>query len=89
LKPLGIVRYLDPLGRVVIPKEFRRANGWNDNQPMELFAVDGGLFIKAYGREEEKKEILEQLEHLQNSTANKEVLKIASKTIEFIKKQGV
>jgi AbrB family looped-hinge helix DNA binding protein len=89
LKALGIVRRMDDLGRVVIPMEIRKANGWAPNQPMEMFADnDGGLYIKAYGKDEEKKEVLEQLEHLHKNTENLEVLKIVSNAIDFIKKQG-
>jgi AbrB family transcriptional regulator, stage V sporulation protein T len=89
LKPLGIIRKLDELGRVVIPMEIRRANGWATNQPMEFFAVEGGIYIKAYGKESEKKEILEQLEHLHNTTENDEVFKIVTNAMKFIKSQGV
>lgn len=88
-KALGIVRKIDELGRVVVPMEIRKANGWEANQPMEMFADDeGGLYIKAYGKEAEKNEVLEQLEHLKSITANEEVFKIASNTIDFLKKQG-
>ena len=46
---LGIVRKLDDLGRVVIPKEVRRAQGWKSGQPLEMYTdKDGGLVIKAY-----------------------------------------
>jgi AbrB family looped-hinge helix DNA binding protein len=89
LKALGIVRKMDELGRVVIPMEIRKANGWEPNQPMEMFADnDGGLLIKAYGKDAEKQAVLEQLEHLKSTTANEEVLKIARNTIEFLNKQG-
>lgn len=89
MRALGIVRKIDELGRVVIPMEIRKSNGWSANQPMEMFADnEGGLYIKAYGKDEEKKEILEHLEHLQKTTTYEEVFKIANKTIEFINKQG-
>lgn len=85
MKALGIVRKIDELGRVVIPKEVRRTNGWETNQPMEMFAVEGGLYIKAYGEDAEKKEIMDQLQHLQKTTDNQEVLNIISNTIKFLK----
>lgn len=90
LKALGIVRRMDELGRVVIPMEIRRTNGWEPGQPVEMFADnEGGLYIKAYGQDEGKQEILEQLKHLCTTTASAEVFKIASNTIEFISKKGV
>lgn len=35
LKALGIVRKLDELGRIVIPKEVRDAQGWEKGEAME------------------------------------------------------
>ncbi|WP_180953712.1 AbrB/MazE/SpoVT family DNA-binding domain-containing protein [Bacillus sp. T33-2] len=89
MKALGIVRRMDDLGRVVVPIEIRRANGWAPNQPMEMFADDeGGLYIKPYGKDEEKKEVLEQLQHLHQTTDNPAVFQIVSKAIGFIKERG-
>jgi stage V sporulation protein T len=48
MKSLGIVRRIDDLGRVVIPKEIRRSLGIKEGDPMELFVADGGIFIKRY-----------------------------------------
>lgn len=89
MKSLGIVRKMDELGRVVVPMEVRRANGWETGQPLEMLEDNnGGLYIKAFGRDEEKKGILEQLEHVKSSTTNDSVYLIIGKTIEFLNKQG-
>lgn len=48
MKALGITRKFDELGRIVIPKEVRKANSWEDKTPVEIFAVEGGVFIKTY-----------------------------------------
>lgn len=48
MKALGIVRKLDELGRVVIPKEIRRQQGWKQGTPLEMFNDKDGLFIKPY-----------------------------------------
>ena len=89
MRLLGIVRGIDSLGRVVIPKEFRNMNGWGDNQLVEMLADnDGGLYIRPYGKNEEKREVLDQLEHIKTTTVNDEVLKVVNSTIEFLKKQG-
>jgi AbrB family looped-hinge helix DNA binding protein len=34
----GIIRRIDDLGRIVIPKEIRRAMGFSEYQPLEIFA---------------------------------------------------
>ena len=33
----GVIRRIDHLGRVVIPKDFRRANQLQDGDPVEIF----------------------------------------------------
>jgi AbrB family looped-hinge helix DNA binding protein len=37
MKGTGIVRRIDDLGRIVIPKEIRRFLGLAENDPMEVF----------------------------------------------------
>ncbi len=46
MKSTGIVRRVDDLGRVVIPKELRRTFGINVRDPMEIF-VDGEKIVLA------------------------------------------
>ncbi|WP_434793140.1 hypothetical protein TPDSL_23310 [Terrisporobacter petrolearius] len=45
---LGIVRKLDKLNRIVIPKEYVRELGLKSNSKMEIIFVDGVLQIKPY-----------------------------------------
>ena len=40
MKSLGIVRKLDPLGRIVLPKELRRTLGMEPGDPIEIY-VEG------------------------------------------------
>ncbi|MED1787590.1 AbrB/MazE/SpoVT family DNA-binding domain-containing protein [Brevibacillus laterosporus] len=40
----GIVRKIDDLGRIVIPKELRDSNGLSSGTPMEMF-VDGDRIV--------------------------------------------
>lgn len=85
MKATGIVRKVDELGRVVIPKEIRDTNNWATGQPMEMFVDDkGGLYIRAYGKEAEKQEILDQLQDVLLNTENKASFQIISNAIEFI-----
>lgn len=43
MKSTGIVRRIDDLGRVVIPKEIRRAYGINEGDPLEIYADKRGI----------------------------------------------
>lgn len=49
MKPTGIIRRIDDLGRVVIPKEIRRSLRIKEGDPLEIF-IDGtnGIFFKKY-----------------------------------------
>ena len=48
MKATGIVRRVDDLGRVVIPKEIRRACNIREGDPLEIFLEDGGVVFKKY-----------------------------------------
>lgn len=49
MKSTGIVRRIDDLGRVVIPKEIRRTTRIRENDPMEIFVGnDGEIILKKY-----------------------------------------
>ncbi|MBY7740145.1 AbrB/MazE/SpoVT family DNA-binding domain-containing protein [Paenibacillus polymyxa] len=37
MKSIGMTRPLDPLGRIVIPKEMRETMGYNVGDPIEIF----------------------------------------------------
>jgi len=85
MKSLGIVRKIDDLGRVVIPKEVRDTQQWKSGQPMEMFMSTEGLVLRPYGEDREKAEILFALNDLLNSQTP-EVQYIAAQTIKFLKK---
>lgn len=44
----GIVRRIDELGRVVIPKEVRRAIGIKDGDPIEIFRDKENIILHKY-----------------------------------------
>ena len=48
MRSLGIVRKLDQLGRLVIPKETRKAFNLNDGDPIEMFTDGDKIIIKKY-----------------------------------------
>ena len=48
MRSLGIVRKLDKLGRLVIPKETRRAFNLNGRDPVEIFTDEDKIIIKKY-----------------------------------------
>ena len=49
MKATGIVRRIDDLGRVVVPKEIRRTMRIREGEPMEIFTGrEGEIVLKKY-----------------------------------------
>ena len=54
MKATGIVRRIDDLGRVVIPKEIRRTMRIREGDPLEIYTDnDGEVILKKYSPIEE------------------------------------
>lgn len=48
MKATGIVRRIDDLGRVVIPREIRRTLRIKEGDPLEIFTGEGGVIFRKY-----------------------------------------
>lgn len=48
MKATGIVRRIDDLGRIVIPKEIRRNFGIREGEPLEIFVENGCICLRKY-----------------------------------------
>jgi len=48
MKPTGIVRRMDDLGRIVMPKELRRTLHIREGDPLELYISDNSIILKRY-----------------------------------------
>lgn len=48
----GIIRRIDSLGRIVMPKEFRDLLGIEENDRLEMVVVDNEIRVKKYIKEE-------------------------------------
>ncbi|MBQ0017388.1 MAG: AbrB/MazE/SpoVT family DNA-binding domain-containing protein [Clostridiales bacterium] len=71
MKATGIVRRIDELGRVVIPKEIRRTFRIKDGTPLEIFCGDGGeLVLKKYSMLEDLKNYADEICKAIHSTLN-------------------
>lgn len=84
-KALGIVRKIDDLGRIVIPKEVRDTQGWKSGQSMEMFMDEDGLVLHPYKSEYNMQEIINELETVFQHTNNETVSSIVEKSIALIK----
>lgn len=57
----GIIRRVDDLGRIVLPKEARRKVGISEGTPMEIFTSNGGIVLKKYYPENELDDMTKNL----------------------------
>ena len=48
MKATGIIRRVDDLGRIVIPKEIRQTLHIKEGDPMEIYVDDGCVIFKRY-----------------------------------------
>lgn len=62
MKATGIIRRIDDLGRVVIPKEIRRTLRIREGDPFEIFTDDtGSVIFKKYSLIDRMKDVAEHL----------------------------
>ena len=48
MKSTGIVRNIDELGRLVIPKEMRKKMGIGESSPVEIFVENDRIIVTKY-----------------------------------------
>lgn len=56
MKATGIIRRMDDLGRIIIPKEIRRTLGVEEGTPFEIYIEPNAIILKKYPLEEEGEE---------------------------------
>lgn len=93
MKATGIVRRIDDLGRVVIPKEIRREMRIKEGDPLEIF-VDKNEGLVCFQRYDIEQNYLDELKRLAEnisinlySPENHEQLKIIEMAMQEIKMQ--
>ncbi len=75
MKATGIVRRIDDLGRVVIPKEIRRTMHIREGAPLEIFTdTQGGVIFKKYSPVGELSEVTEHYADVLYRSVNTPVL---------------
>ncbi|NRD80322.1 AbrB/MazE/SpoVT family DNA-binding domain-containing protein [Bacillus sp. BRMEA1] len=83
MKATGNIRKFDELGRLVIPKEIRDAQGWKTGQAMEIFVSNEGVVLKPYRAAEERENAIKLLKNSMKF-ASKEVAANLEEVIEFL-----
>ena len=76
MNTVGIIRRIDDLGRIVIPKEVRQQLRIREGDPLEIFAnKDGSILLKPYQEPSRKAEDLIELFKQMDKKDQKELLK--------------
>ena len=91
MKALGIVRRIDDLGRVVIPKEIRRSFKIREGDALEIYTDNDTIYFKKIETEknfiEDVKKMSDDISELLYSWDNREELAEISKAFEKILEQ--
>jgi AbrB family looped-hinge helix DNA binding protein len=83
MRATGIVRRIDDLGRVVIPREIRRSMGIKEGEPLEIYLENDAVIFRryCYNLTAEVARVAELVE--QNCNADAETMRLL--TNEFLK----
>jgi bifunctional DNA-binding transcriptional regulator/antitoxin component of YhaV-PrlF toxin-antitoxin module len=85
MKPLGVVRNLDRLGRIVVPKEYTKIKGWKEGTPLEMLATDEGLLVRKYQPIYDKESVLTELVVNKQFATDPEIQEAYKKVIDHIR----
>lgn len=74
MKTTGVVRRIDDLGRIVIPKELRRTLRIRDGESLEIFVENEMIALKKYSSMNDLKEISDNLVNTINQVILKNIM---------------
>ncbi len=74
MKDTGVIRKIDELGRIVIPKEIRRSLGIRDGENLEIFVSSNGICLQKHSRLLNYQELANQLCVFSNEIMNYKIL---------------
>lgn len=64
MKSTGVIRRIDELGRIVLPKEIRRNLGIREGENLEIFVEEDQVILKKYSKIKDYKEIIHTIANL-------------------------
>lgn len=74
MKSTGVIRRIDELGRIVIPKEIRRNLGIRDGENVEIFTESDSIILKKYYRMSTNTDLATNLCELINTEFNYKIM---------------
>lgn len=85
MKSTGILRSVDDLGRVVIPKELRRTMDITNETPLEIFTNGDQIVLQKYKPNHEKDDVAQKLTALVDHMVQEEHIDLLHRAIKLIK----
>lgn len=82
MKATGILRRVDDLGRVVIPKDIRRTMRIKEGEPLEFFVDNDFICLRKYKAE---KDFFAEIKSLENNVLNEYCMADNREEINIIK----
>ncbi len=61
MKSTGVIRRIDELGRIVLPKEIRRNLGIRDGESLEIFVEEDKIVLKKFSKMKDFKECIDSI----------------------------
>ena len=74
MKATGVIRRIDDLGRIVIPKEIRRHFKINEGDSIEIFVDNNGIVLKKYSLLDDMVELSSKLVDVFKKIYNKNII---------------
>lgn len=74
MKSTGVIRKIDELGRIVLPKEIRRNLGIRDGENLEIYVENDHILLKKYSKMQDYSEIVKSLANIVNNTYDFKIL---------------
>ena len=74
MKSTGVVRRVDDLGRIVIPKEIRRTLRIRDGESLEIFVDREMIALKKFSKMSDMDDVSKELVEIINANIKKTVL---------------
>ena len=73
MKSTGVVRRVDELGRIVIPKEIRRTLRIKDGESLEILVDKDMIFLKKFSKLSNMEDMAKQLSDVLYQSVNKNI----------------
>lgn len=84
----GIIRRIDDLGRIVIPKELRQKRGWTEGAPIEIIPDGNDVVLRLYGDNQRLGDLLNELIRQMEERGLDDKEALLEKMMEELKAEG-